>query len=256
MCDNPDKKYLEDLLNDYKETVHLLSNKKKREREIMVCRAFLRCAGIPFIEEQITAPEDDPPDIRFDTARFEVRLLLDEGRKMHREWKEKVQRVEEAKNIDDVMLSRPSLKPITLAEVVPLIIGALKDKFERYSKRGISCGTLDALVYVNRRETYLVPTSSGVYNEELDTKKLDIQGWRSVSVLMSASGEIIDNQAWLSPARPVTASQLKSLGLDSQPLAPLYSLVLTATPTAPNFFRERAGRILNECPDQEGLFEP
>jgi hypothetical protein len=53
MYHNLDEEYLKDLLDYYKETVHLLSNAKKSERERMVCRAFLRCAGIPFTEERI-----------------------------------------------------------------------------------------------------------------------------------------------------------------------------------------------------------
>ena len=101
---------------------------------------------------------------------------------MHREWKEKVQRVEKASSIDDVLFPRPSTKFIRLAELIPLITDALKDKYKRYGKRGINCGNLDALVYINLLEACFVPTTPGVLTEELDTESLDIQGWRSVSV--------------------------------------------------------------------------
>ena len=219
----------------------------------MVCRAFLRCAGIPFTEERFRVPPEEPPDILFDPARFEVLEVMDEGRKRHTEYKDEVKRVEKAKSIDDVLLPVPSPEPMSLAELIPLVTDRLKDKFEKYAT-GV-CDNLNALVYVNMGEKYLVPTSPGVYNEELDTENLDIQGWRSVSVLIRASREIIDNQGWISPAIPVTASQLENL--DAQPTkTPLYALVLTATPTAPNFIRERVGRILNECLDQVRLFEP
>jgi putative endonuclease (uncharacterized protein DUF1780) len=234
-----DEKYLKDLLDHYKETVRLLSDVMKPERERMVCRAFLRCAGIPFTEERIkTVPRlDEPPDVLFDSARFEILMDLDEGRRIHGEWKEKVQRVKKAirdkEGIDTVLLDISSPKFIRLAELIPLITVALKDKFKRYGT-GV-CGTLDALVYINRLETIFVPTSPGVFEEQLDTESLNIQGWRSVSVLMSASRtEYLDFQNW--PSR--------------------HAVVLTDTSTAPNFIRERVRKILNECPDQEGLFEP
>jgi hypothetical protein len=238
MCHYPDEKNLKDLLDDLleyymevhslkelsdynKETVHLLSSHEmKPERERSVCRAFLRCAGIPFTEESIIASRDEPPDVLFDLARFEVLEVLDEDRRRGDELKKKVESVEKAKSYDDVSLPPPSLKPMTLAELIPLITDKLKNKFENYSRRCISCSTIDILVYVNKHETYLVPASLGVIEEQFDTESLDIQGWRSVSVLMSFSKTIIDNQGWLSPAIPVTDSQLENL--DMQPsMAPL-----------------------------------
>jgi Putative endonuclease, protein of unknown function (DUF1780) len=83
VCHNPDKKYLKELLDDVKQTCHLLSSEMKPERERMVCRAFLRCAGIPFTEEEIIASKVEPPDVLFDSARFEVRELMDEDRLRH-----------------------------------------------------------------------------------------------------------------------------------------------------------------------------
>jgi putative endonuclease (uncharacterized protein DUF1780) len=254
MCHNPDEKYLKELLDYNKQTVHLLSSKMQKETERMVCRAFLRCAGIPFTEERLRIPPDEPPDILFDSAQFEVIEIMDEGRKRHKEYKEGGQRLEKAKSAYDVLRPIPSPESMMLVELIPLITERLKDKFKKYVNKGDRC-KLDILVYVNIIEKYFVPTSPGIYVEELDTKNLDDQGWRSVSALICASREIIDNQGWISAAIPVTASQLENL--DAQPAkSPLHAVVLTATPTAPNFIRERVGKILNECPDQKRLFEP
>ena len=94
-------------------------------------------------------------------------------------------------------------------------VDALKEKSEKYSKRHISCSEIDALVYVNLRGTCLARASEGVETEVVETENLDIQGWRSVSIV----------------------------------IAP-YAVVLTATSTAPKFIRERVGQILNKWPHQ------
>jgi hypothetical protein len=118
-----DEKYLKGLLADYKETVHLLSSREmKPERERSVCRAFLKCAGIPYTEERIrsVAPRDEPPDVLFDKARFEVREVLDDERRRGDELKEKVQRLKKAirkrKGIDAVLRDIPSPKFIRLTK--------------------------------------------------------------------------------------------------------------------------------------------
>lgn len=249
VCNYPEEEYLNDLLDDLrdyyweeeylkymrdhaKKTRDLFGNKGKQKSERMVCRAFLKCAGISFTEESIKVVPvgDDPPDVLFDSARFEVRLLLDEGRKPNEEWKQ----ASNAKDYEDVR--RPPLSPklIRLAELIPLVTDALKDKFEKYSKRNTRCSDLDALLYVNKLGTYFVPTSPRISNEEFDDENLGNQGWRSVSVLVLFSPT--ENPDFLG--------------------YPCYhAVVLTAAATAPQFIHDRVGQILNMCPNQEGLFE-
>jgi hypothetical protein len=229
-----EEKYLKDLRDHTKETLHLLSgHEMKPERERSVCRAFLRCAGVPFTEESIIASRDEPPDVLFDLARFEVLEVLDDDRRRGDELKEEVERVEKAKSIDDVLLPLPSPKFIRLAELVPLVKDKLKGKFKKYAKD--VRGKLDVLVYVNMCQTFFVPTSPGVSNEEYDTKNLGIQGWQSVSVL-----------ALFSPTE-----NPDFLGYPCH-----HAVVLTATATAPKFIHDRLEQILNMRSDQDGLFEP
>jgi Putative endonuclease, protein of unknown function (DUF1780) len=94
VCHNPEKKYLNKLLRYVNETRQLLSSKMKPERERMVCRAFLRCMGLPFREDQIIVSTDEPPDIIFDSTRFEIRELLDDGRRRGDEWAREGRKVE------------------------------------------------------------------------------------------------------------------------------------------------------------------
>lgn len=175
MGHNPDEEYLKKLLHYVNETCQLFSNKMKRERERMVCRAFLRCAGIHFTEAEIIVSADEPPDVVFDSARFEIRELLDEGRKRGDEWAQEAERVEKAKDIEGVSRPVPSPEQIKLEELIRLVAAALRDKSIRY---GNECGRLDALVYVNLHETFLAPSSTVVGVEALEA-----HGWRSVSIV-------------------------------------------------------------------------
>jgi Putative endonuclease, protein of unknown function (DUF1780) len=146
VCHNPEKKYLNKLLQYVNETRQLLSSKMKQERERMVCRAFLRCMGLPFREDQIIVSKDEPPDIIFDSARFEIRELLDDGRRRGDEWVQEARKVERAEDIEAVLRPIPSPRQISLEELIPLVAEALREKCMKY---GPECGRLDALVYVN-----------------------------------------------------------------------------------------------------------
>jgi putative endonuclease (uncharacterized protein DUF1780) len=66
------REHIEKVMAEAREARSLWSNAKKPERERMVVRAFLRCIGISFSESEIRSREDDPPDVMFREARFEV----------------------------------------------------------------------------------------------------------------------------------------------------------------------------------------
>jgi putative endonuclease (uncharacterized protein DUF1780) len=175
VCHNPEQKYLNKLLRYVNETRQLLSSKMKPERERMVCRAFLRCMGLPFREDQIIVSTDEPPDIIFDSTRFEIRELLDDGRRRGDEWAQEARKVERAEDIEAVSRPTPSPRQISLEELIPLVADALREKCTRY---GAECGRLDALVYVNLRERFLSP-----YSTTMSVEDLEAQGWRSVSMV-------------------------------------------------------------------------
>src|SRR5258706_15544341 len=140
------EEYRRELLEYDRETVRFLSNPQKPERERSVCAAFLRCLGVDFAVAELV-PDADPPDVRFREAYFEVRDILDAGRKPDGEAKAWVKRDEQAQTIDDVLLPpwRPRT-PCTYAEVFSHVTQGLAQKASQYGVAG--CATYDALVYV------------------------------------------------------------------------------------------------------------
>ncbi|MGL4262164.1 MAG: hypothetical protein ACRCV5_12565 [Afipia sp.] len=95
--------------------------------------------------------------------------------------------------------------------------GRIQREAARYG--AAACASLDALVYIDLRNRHLWPIKSTGHSQA--TAILQAQAWRSVSVLVVP-----------------------------------YGIVLLAAPTAPEVISARAGLVLNNWPELDGLFEP
>jgi Putative endonuclease, protein of unknown function (DUF1780) len=69
MCE---REYIGRLADQADDTVDLLSSARKGERERRTCAAFLRCLGINFSSSQIRLSKNEPPNVIFHDANFEV----------------------------------------------------------------------------------------------------------------------------------------------------------------------------------------
>jgi len=180
---HPDEaKYLKDLHDYAAETRRLFSSKMKPERERMVCRAFLRCLGVQFQEDEILAPCEEPVDVAFRSAKFQIRELMEPDRRRGDELKNFQDAVQNATSIEDVMLPYLPPRPLSLQDLVDKVTEALRDKVAKYGK---GCKDLDALVYVDL-ENRCLDVKTNISN----LAKLKSQGWRSVSVLFPPHGII------------------------------------------------------------------
>lgn len=184
MINEFEQKYIEDLIAFSEESLSLLSNREKAKRERMVAAAFLRCIGISFTPSDIESPRDDPPDIIFQDASFEVIELLDNGRKRGDEFRERHEELTQAKSIEDTMQPYKPPSPISYLQILELITAALSKKASRYGKN--VCSNLDALVYANLKDTFL-DINTGMAN--FDT--LMTQGWRSVSFVKPPCSHVV-----------------------------------------------------------------
>lgn len=168
--------YIWRLAAEAHETVDMLSSHRKGEREQRVSAAFLRCLGVDFSPDGLVAPANDPPDVVFRDARFEVMIVLDEGRRMHADWKEEASRRDSVHSLDDLAESYQSSVPMSLKEAVCLVVAKLRPKASHYGPK--TCSQLDALVYINCKRRYLYPISEVIAPTELQS-----QSWRSVCFL-------------------------------------------------------------------------
>ena len=177
MKDEAEKKYIDDLIAHTEETLRLLSNEKKSERERMVCVAFLRCLGIPFSIEDIESPQDDPPDVIFSMAFFEIMEVFAPPRMRGDEYKKRYEILKNADNVEDTLLPYRSPTPISHQKIYEIIRLGLEKKANRYGKQ--TCSSLDPLVYPSLQNRFLNPTTDIPAFDNLSE-----QGWRSVSFVI------------------------------------------------------------------------
>jgi len=210
-----DDAYLRGLREHAHESRVFLSNPLKPERERSVVRAFLRCLGVSFADEEIIAGMEEPVDVQFRAACFQIREILG-SRERGKDWADRAEQYAAAKTVSDVMTSYVPSSPIPLAEAAGMAAEALTEKARRYGPR--TCAGLDALVYVDLKNSHLSVAEPGELSDV--TAELGRQGWRSVSLL----------------AIP-------------------YGVVLCAHAGAPQFLCSAVGQPMDAWPGPDGWFE-
>ena len=193
----------------------LLSNSQKPQRERMVVRAFLRCLGISFTENEIVASKEEPVDVLFRSARFQVRDCVGD-RKRGLEWIRRQRLYKAAREMADVIGPYRPSKPMPLREAAQTVVDSLTVKAAHYG--AVNCATLDALIYIDLRNRHLWPLQPSLESEMLTA--LNQQGWRSVSMLFVP-----------------------------------YAAVVSAKADAPAFLKEKVGTVLNQWPHPDGWFD-
>jgi hypothetical protein len=177
MVDDWERQYLDNLRRATDEARHFFSNSMKPERERAICRAFLRGIGVDFVDNDIKAAsrEEEPVDVFFSSARFQMREILDAKYKRTDEWRNKAELLKSATCIDDLKEPTMSSKAMTFPELYSFICDALQKKSVRY---GAEREKLDMLVYVNLQDRFLAE-----HQIVTDLEALKAQGWRSASML-------------------------------------------------------------------------
>ena len=79
--------------------------------------ALLRCIGAPFSDGDIRASKEEPIDVVFGDAKFQVMTILG-GRKPGQVWREREQRYQEIESISELLEPWTSSTPMTFDEVV------------------------------------------------------------------------------------------------------------------------------------------
>jgi hypothetical protein len=156
----------DDLLEEHRQglrdSLRWFSNAKKKEREIWVCQQFLQNLGVAFDFAELIPVEDQVPDVLFREARFEVKEILNPGRRRTDEYKEDLRRAEQASSSEELW-EYFTPEDLTPEMIVNDIGGRISDWAAMYEPRFRS--TLDLLVYYNRvgmffKETHHTPQAA------------------------------------------------------------------------------------------------
>lgn len=172
--------HLEKLRMLAEDAVGFLDNSHKWEAECWICSRFLNGLGLTghnILEKSLS----EPPDVVFKEANFEIFLLIDKGRPLHKEWKKRLERIAAAGSLADIGESYSPPSIITAEEWQQLMMPTLNKKYINYTKRNLAINQIDILIYDNLQKVHVDLTVPMCPRQEIIG-----QGWRSVSVLGSS----------------------------------------------------------------------
>jgi hypothetical protein len=170
-----DAEFIQERIEALEESVEYFSAKNKTEREIWVAESFIKNLNIQYESTEFHSPEQDSPDVVFRDLEFEVKEILDPGRRRHDEYKEELENARKATNAQELLTM---YKPIdkSIQEIYQLCLEATRE-LTKYP--GAVRASTDLLFYVNLEhvmELFETPYP--------DTTELELFGWRSVSFVM------------------------------------------------------------------------
>jgi len=199
-----DSDYLRLLTSQAEQANAFLSNARKWERERWVCERLLQGLNITYRDDEFTAAGQEPPDVLFREASFEVFFVLDEGRRLNDEWREELQRRRSAFSLSQLVRREARPKRIRAPELLQRLAPTLRKKAHNYRERGLDLGELDIIAFASlKRETLDLNSHFPPPTEFLR------QGWRSLSLV-----------------------------------GPTFARVLFAHPDSPDFLRNNLGRSI------------
>lgn len=181
---NDDREYIDGQVAELKKSLEFFSNKCKPSREKWVVNKLLEYMQIETTSDEIRFSQDEPPDIVFRDYRFEIKEILDNGRKRTEEYKASLAKAEKANDASSLVeLYTPIKLPIESA--LALVLCKTKQwnvKYSTSARQG-----LDLVIYLNLRGTTIIGSElpSAIVSE------IAVLGWRSLSVVSNNSALIV-----------------------------------------------------------------
>jgi hypothetical protein len=171
-----DEEYLAEYIKGLEASVAYFAPGTTKARELHTVNSFLENLRLNFTEEELVSPDDDPPDIAFREARFEIKEILDPGRRRHAEYKAALER---AKTLTDPKDSFEMFTPIDvhITDILGRCESAAEELRTKYPD-AVRAG-LDLLFFVNLQHVFHV-----IETPFPSTDRLVSLGWRSISFVM------------------------------------------------------------------------
>ncbi len=169
---------------------------KKRRRERWVVEHFLSGLGLTFKPAEIEQPHEDPPDVRFHGAAFEVKEIQPPGRRRGDEYRQQLERATRAISSDQ-LLEQFTPQSLPIAEAFRLIMEQTQELAARKYVTATDRGRLDLLFYLNLGLAEAWDIEDGV---RPDLVPLAIEGWRSVSFLHGSRTAFVMHASDSAPA--------------------------------------------------------
>ncbi len=169
--------YLRLLTRQAEQANEFLSNARKWERERWVCQRLLQAFNISHRLDEFGSGQE-PPDVQFREANFEVFFVLDEGRRLNEEWRDEVERRRSAFSLSQLVRRHRRPRWLSAGDLQARLGPTLRKKAHNYQERGLPLGELDLLAFCNLKQAALDFNSPFPPPSEYQR-----QGWRSLSLV-------------------------------------------------------------------------
>ena len=161
-------------------SIEFFSNKNKWEREKMVVEKLLRQLGIEYDESELIKWEE-PVDVAFRHARFQVKEVMPFERKRHDEYTAALQKVEAAETTKKLCQLTPFREvEVMWDQIVKESAEAAKAHIAGYGPQ--ERRELDVVCYYNRQDHFEVPAP---------TPETEILDCRSFSIVSNAYAMVV-----------------------------------------------------------------
>jgi hypothetical protein len=190
------EEYKMELIKDLQESIRLFSNEGKKELEVWVLDKFLNTLNLIYTGNEIiqTSQQNEPPDVLFRDAHFEVMELYDEERHRHKELKNMLNQIEAATSYNDCLnYETRDFKLMSLQALLTVAEERLHKKKGLYSAD--TKARLDALIYVNLQKIRIADKEYTFTLSE-DSK---LRQWRSVSLVFNRDIVCIAHASFCAP---------------------------------------------------------
>ncbi len=192
---------LEDQIKALEESVKFYAPENKPEREMWVVRSFLKNLSVDFSENEVQSSATEPPDVLYKDAHFEIKEILDVGRRRHTEYKAALEKARSAEDPKELLEKFAPLN--SSAEEIFCLCLAEVEKLDKKYPSSVR-KNLDLLFYVNLKGVMEVteepfPDVSGMRTHQWRSISF-VEGYRSCcftteadapSFLCSALGKIV-----------------------------------------------------------------
>lgn len=178
-----DDEYIKSQIESLEKSVAYFRPGNQAELDSWVVGSFLKNCSIEHQPTEIVVPKVDPPDAIFRSAEFEVKEILDSGRKRHAEYKEALAKARQANDPSELM----EMYTPTDLKVSDLIV-ELENKSQELEHRYApdTRAGLDLLVYVNLRHIERI-----IADVPLASHRLERSGWRSVAFVKGHDSGVV-----------------------------------------------------------------
>lgn len=181
-----EKEFILERIESLKESIHFFSNALKPERERWVVNKLLDYIRVERNEDEVISTTDEPIDVKFRDACFQLKEIPDEGRKRDAEYKEFLYVAERAEKTEDLF---EQYTPVNLKidDVLVIVFDRVKKWSKKYPPQVRK--TLDLLFYLNLQDVYIQFVGHELPKVNIDHKYH--KSWRSVSVVENECAFVI-----------------------------------------------------------------